>query len=158
MPEQRNSALNLPNGTEGIALRKIAFIVLQCTWGLLPTALGAALFFRLRRRYPHRHYRGCIDTQWDTRSGLSLGLFLFTPKDGIKDAARIRVHEYGHSVQSIVLGPLFCAVGLISILWGQLACFARLRRERRLAYTACFVEAWASKWGELATGEEAIWD
>ena len=35
---------------------------------------------------------------------------------------------------------------------------AKLREEKKLPYTSCFVESWASKWGELATGEEAIWD
>lgn len=156
--EERNSALR----TSGIERRKtfqrLAFIFLQCTWGFLPTLLGGVLFIRLRCRYPHRRYRGCIDTQWNMRSGLSLGLFLFTPNDEIRDAAKIRVHEYGHSIQSIVLGPLFWIIGLVSILWGQLPCFARLRMDRALTYTSCFVESWASKWGELATGELAIWD
>lgn len=137
--------------------KRIVFIILQCTWGLLPTLIGSLFFIRLCHRYPHMGYRGCIDTQWNTRSGLSLGLFLFTPNDEIPDAAKIRVHEYGHSIQSIVLGPLFLIIGLVSIAWGQLPCFARLRWEKKLPYTACFVESWASKWGELVTGEEAIW-
>ena len=48
-------------------------------------------------------------------------------------------------------------VGVISVAWGNLPYFARLRRDKRLPYTACFVEAWASKWGEMVTGEPAIW-
>ena len=34
----------------------------------------------------------------------------------------------------------------------------RIRREKNLPYTACFVEAWASRWGEVFTGESAIWN
>ena len=143
---------------DAMILKKLCFLFLQCTWGFLPTLVGGIYFLRLRRHYPHRQYRGCIDTQWNTRSGLSLGLFLFTPNDEIPDASKIRVHEYGHSLQSIALGPLFCFPGLLSVAWGQLPCFARLRQEKQLPYTSCFVEAWASRWGELATGEEAIWD
>ncbi len=139
-------------------IKRLVFVFLQCTWGILPTLIGAIFFIRLCRRYPCRRYRECIDTQWNTRSGLSLGLFLFTPDDGIQDASKIRVHEYGHSIQSIVLGPLFCIIGLISIFWGQLPFFARLRAKKNLTYTSCFVESWASRWGEFATGEEAIWD
>ena len=139
-------------------LKELVFIVLQCTWGFLPTLLGGIFFIRLRRRYPHKRYRSCVDTQWNMRSGLSLGLFVFTPNDEIPDAAKIRVHEYGHSLQSIVLGPLFWIIGLVSVVWGQLPYFSRLRREKNLPYTACFVESWASRWGELATGEDAIWD
>jgi len=138
-------------------MKKILFILLQCTWGIAQTLLGAIFFWKLRK-YPHRFYRGCIDTQWDMRSGLSLGLFIFSPKDEIKDSEKIRVHEYGHCIQSMVLGPFYILIGLISIPWGRMAYFEKLRREKNLPYTACFVESWASKWGELATGEEAVWD
>ncbi len=138
-------------------VKELLFILLQCTWGIIPTVLGAMFFWKFRK-YPHRTYRGCIDTQWDTRSGLSLGLFIFTPNDEIEDSEKIRVHEYGHCLQSIVLGPLFVPLGVISLLWGRLPYYEKRRREQNLPYTSCFVEAWASKWGELATGEEAIWD
>ena len=138
-------------------VKRILFIILQCTWGLLPTLVGLFFFIKLKD-YPHKTYRGCIDTRWDIRSGLSLGLFIFTPNDEIKDSDKIRVHEYGHCIQSIVLGPLFAVVGIISLVWGRHPYFAKLREKKNLPYTACFVESWASKWGELATGEEAIWD
>ncbi len=65
-------------------MKKILFVLLQCTWGIIPTMIGVIFFWKLRK-YPHRIYRGCIETQWNTRSGLSLGLFIFTPKDEIKD-------------------------------------------------------------------------
>ena len=48
-------------------------------------------------------------------------------------------------------------VGIISVVWGALPYFERMRREKKLPYTACFVEAWASKWGEWVTGEKALW-
>ena len=138
-------------------VKRILFIILQCTWGLLPTLVGLFFFIKMKD-YPHKSYRGCIDTRWDTSCGLSLGLFIFTPNETIKDADKIRVHEYGHCVQSIVLGPLFVVIGIISLVWGRHPYFAKLRKEKKLKYTSCFVESWASKWGELTTGEEAIWN
>ena len=138
-------------------MKKILFIFLQCTWGLFPSLVGLFFFLKLKA-HPHKIYRGCIDTRWNSRSGLSLGLFIFTPNDEIKDSEKIRVHEYGHCIQSIVLGPLFLILGIISLVWGSHPYFDKLRKERKLRYTSCFVESWASKWGELATGEEAIWD
>ncbi len=138
-------------------MKKWMFILLQCTWGIIPTLIGAVFFWKLRGN-PHRMYRGAIDTLWDSRSGLSLGLFIFTPRDDIADSQKIRVHEYGHCVQSIVLGPLFVPFGILSLLWGRMSYFHKLRTEKHLPYTACFVESWASRWGELVTGEEAIWD
>ena len=138
-------------------MKKVLFIFLQCTWGLVQTLIGLGFFIALRKR-PHRMYRGCIDTQWNHHGGLSLGLFIFTPPNEQQNADLIRVHEYGHAVQSLVLGPLMLFVGIISVLWGDLPYFARMRRDRHLPYTACFVEAWASRWGELVTGCKAIWE
>ena len=138
-------------------VKKALFIFLQCTWGLLQTLIGLG-FFIANRKHSHRMYRCCIDTQWNHSGGLSLGLFIFTPKDGMNNSNPIRVHEYGHAIQSLVLGPLMFFVGIISVTWGNMRCFARMRAERQLPYTACFVEAWASRWGELVTGEKAVWE
>lgn len=138
-------------------MRKALFILLQCTWGLAQTLIGLGFFLANRKR-PHRMYRGCIDTQWQHNGGLSLGLFIFTPPDSQTNAGLIRVHEYGHAIQSLLLGPLMLFVGIISVSWGNMACFARLRQTRHLPYTACFVEAWASRLGERVTGEDAIWE
>ena len=138
-------------------MKKALFILLQCTWALLQTLIGFGFFLALRKR-PHRMYRGCIDTQWNHTGGLSLGLFIFTPPDSQSNADLIRVHEYGHAIQSLVLGPFMLFVGIISILWGDLPYFSRLRKRKKLPYTACFVEAWASKWGEWVTGDRAVWE
>lgn len=137
-------------------MRKALFIILQCTWGLPQTLIGLGFFIANRKRN-HRIYRGCIDTQWNHHGGLSLGLFIFTPPGTQGNANLIRVHEYGHAIQSLLLGPLMLFVGIISVAWGNLPYFAKLRKEKNLPYTACFVEAWASHWGEQVTGEKAIW-
>ena len=80
-------------------------------------------------------------------------------QEEISGNQEIRVHEYGHVIQSVVLGPLFLIPGFISLAWANLPYYIRLRRKRpELRYTSCFVESWASKWGEKITGENAIWD
>ena len=140
-------------------MKKALFILLNCTWGLPATLVGLIYFLILRKKHPHTTYRGCIDTRWDTRTGLSLGLFIFTPRDDIPGNEEIRVHEYGHVIQSVVLGPLFLIPGFISLAWANLPYYIKLRRNRpELRYTSCFVESWASKWGEKITGEKAIWE
>lgn len=137
-------------------LKKILYILLQCTWGLPQTLMGLCAFIA-NRKYKHRMYRGCIETQWNLPGGLSLGMFIFTPPETQENWKLIRVHEYGHTIQSMVLGPWMLLVGIISVVWGALPYFERMRREKKLPYTACFVEAWASKWGEWVTGEKALW-
>lgn len=136
-------------------MKKILFMSVQCTWGIVQTLMGAVVFFKLLR-CPHKVYRGCIDTSWDSGGGMSLGLFIFTPNNETDRAEKVRVHEYGHCIQSIVLGPLYLIVALISVIWANLPYFVKLRREKQIPYTACFVESWASRWGELVTGEDAI--
>lgn len=138
-------------------MKRILVMFLQCTWGLAQTLMGAVVFLKLIR-CPHRVYRGCIDTRWDSRGGMSLGLFIFTPNEESERADKVRVHEYGHCIQSIVLGPMYLIIGLISVIWANLPYFRTLRKKKKIPYTACFVESWASRWGEWVTGEKAIWN
>ena len=136
-------------------MKRFLFVFLQGTWGVLQSLLGVVIFLK-ERRCPHMIYRCCIDTHWDKHSGMSLGLFIFTPREDSTDSSEIRVHEYGHCIQSLVLGPFYLIFGIISIFWANLPYFKRLRREKHIPYTACFVESWASRWGERITGEKAI--
>lgn len=139
-------------------MKRLLYTILQCTWGLGQTLLGF-VFFLATIRCPHRIYRGCIDTHWKLRSGLSLGLFIFTPSERYRTSQPIRVHEYGHTIQSLMLGPLYLlVVGAISFTWANLPYFVKRRRARGTPYTACFVESWASRLGEKVTGEAAIWN
>lgn len=82
-------------------------------------------------------------------------LFIFTPDEEGERAEKLRAHEYGHCLQSMVLGPLYLIVAIISLVWKNLPYFARLRRERKIPYDACFVEAWASRWGEKVARSKA---
>ncbi len=116
------------------------------------------LIFPFRR---HTHEK-LLFILWQCTWGLpatlvGLGLFIFTPKDSRKNSQLIRVHEYGHCIQNLLLGPLMLFVGVISVTWANHPYFIKLRRGKGLPYTACFVEAWASSWGEKVTGEKAIW-
>lgn len=137
-------------------MKKVLYIFVQCTWGFFQTFIGL-FFFLSNIKCEHRFYRCAIETKWNYRGGLSLGMFIFTPTDKFENRNLICVHEYGHTIQSLLLGPLMFFVGVISVIWGDLPYFEKLRREKGVPYTACFVEAWASKWGELVSKEKAIW-
>ena len=139
-------------------MKKFLFILFQCTWGLPQTLLGTIIFLK-HIRCPHSVYRGCIDTKWNSRGGMSLGLFIFTPQEEDERSEQVRVHEYGHCIQSLLLGPLYLVViGIISYSWANIPYFRKLRREKKIPYTKCFVESWASKWGEWVTKQNAIWN
>ena len=137
-------------------MKRTLYVIIQLTWGLSQTLLGLVLYLKNLSR-PHEKYLSCINTHWKSGGGISLGLFIFTPDAKTPNYEKIRVHEYGHTIQSLILGPLYLPfIGIISYTWANLPYFKRLRKEKRIPYTACFVEAWASRLGEWVTGEEAI--
>ena len=69
--------------------------------------------------------------------GLSLGEYIFLNNNRV---ASIK-HEYGHSIQSKYLGPLYLLViGIPSLIW---AIFGK----RGDAYYAFYTERWADKLG-----------
>ncbi len=123
--------------------------------------------FLLHYRDRHFSYHGAVATVWKKKSGVSLGMFVFvastpspanstdgqTGSDGF--SSRLLVHEYGHTIQSLMLGPLFLIlIGIPSALWALLG--KKQRRERHIPYGAFFTEKWANILGERVTGEKSI--
>ncbi|NLC78153.1 MAG: hypothetical protein GX683_00250 [Ruminococcaceae bacterium] len=151
------------------------YILLQITWGLPQTLLGLVLFL-INIKQPHEYFGGSIMTRWKSFSGISLGLFTFTsdPKrsnpgffgksftgsekeNDFTLCDRMAVHEYGHTFQSIMLGPLYLIViGIPSTVWGTTPYFRNLRERKHLTYGACYTESWADALGTAVTGRNAI--
>ena len=143
------------------ALRGAAFHLLQWTWGLPQNLFGAASAIVLRGE--RSRYHGALVTVYrpvgflSNRYGFSLGEFIFLPQNWSKDVrSRLVVHEYGHTVQSLLLGPFYLlAVGIPSVLWSKRYYKRRPRyRTRGISYTDRFPENWADRAGERATGEK----
>ena len=147
-------------------MKQILYRFWQCTWGIFQTILGFILFLKYFKN-KHFSYHGAIITEWNNNTSLSLGLFVFvtvypffTEKYKYEYtqeelARKLLVHEYGHTIQSLILGPLYLIViGIPSTLWGFL--FAKKRYEKQIPYCAFFTESWANKCGEYVTNEESI--
>ena len=113
----------------------------QCTWGILQTLLGLIVFLANVKR-KHYVYHGAIVTEWSDMSSVSLGMFVFVTAEPYfykklegkyskeELSSRLLVHEYGHTIQSLILGPLYLiAIGIPSTLWG--GCQIWLKRERQ---------------------------
>ena len=134
----------------------------QCTYGLPQTLLGFLMFLKYIKN-PHYTFHGAIVTEWHSGSSLSLGMFLFVStiykeKPETKDLYnRLVVHEYGHTIQSLVLGPLYLiVVGLPSILWAAIPPLRKMRREKKISYYSFYTESWANAWGEMASKEKSM--
>ena len=136
-------------------MRTFLYILWQCTWGLPQTLMGFAVFL-LNAGRKHSFYHGAVVTVWRKKSSASMGMFLFIAESAYASperAERLLVHEYGHTVQSLVLGPLFLLiVGLPSFLWAGLPVCQKIRKEKRISYYAVYPEKWADRWGEKVLG------
>lgn len=75
---------------------------------------------------------------------VSLGTYIFIFSDYGRGTKKIIMHEYGHSIQSKILGPLYLLViGLPSITWAGL--FGKYRTKYKISYYSFFTEKWANK-------------
>ena len=112
-------------------------------------------------------YRGAVTTEWKNRGGVSLGLFVFVAAEtnddkekrgndasSAKRSERLLIHEYGHTLQSLMLGPLYLVVvGIPSAMWAGLPYFRKKRRTERISYYSFYTERWADRLGERTAGK-----
>lgn len=113
--------------------------VLSCTWGVLATLLGScvALVLIITKHRPCRYKNGIMfefGTGW---GGLCLGPFQFVnnhPSNKMKD------HEYGHSLQNIIFGPLFLfVIGIPSLVRCYLYNHKQTHKQLGFINLVCFI-------------------
>lgn len=131
----------------------------QCSWGFVQTFIGLVIFlFNIRQ--PRYTYKGAVVTEWKLRSSVSLGMFLFVariPQEN--DRRRLLVHEYGHTIQSLILGPLYpFAVSIPSALWCLIFQSLKRKRSEKISYYKFYTESWANRLGERVTKEKTFED
>ena len=152
-----------------IKMKKIIYILIQFTWGMPQTLLGF-LIFLINIKNKHFFYHGAIITERNVPSSASLGMFVFTTTNPMKDkrienkipdeelSQRLLVHEYGHTIQSLILGPFYLIVmGIPSTLRGFLPYYQK-KRNYGVSYFSFFTEKWASFLGEKVTKEKSMED
>lgn len=136
-------------------MKVLLFRIIQWTWGFPQTFLGFILFL-LHRKNPHSAYHGAVVTHWNHRGSVGLGMFVFLSRQDTNQQ-RLITHEYGHTIQSLILGPLFLIiVGIPSFLWATLPVCMRYRRRKQLSYHRFYTERWANRLGEQVTKDPAL--
>ena len=77
-------------------MKTFLFYLIQFPWALPQNLVGGIGYLALRKKYRHER---------------SLGIFIFMnpdrPADRVHDT---RIHEYGHTIQSLLLGPVWAFV------------------------------------------------
>ena len=158
--------INLPFLRYNVGMKRIAAIIWQFTWGIIQSLCGLVLFV-LNFNRKHYWYRNAVVTEWHHEGSVSLGLFLFVEVSrrslgkSFRDIGEERttryiiMHEYGHSLQSMILGPLYMfIVGIPSLIWCNVPYFNRFRKDRKMSYYAFYTEKWANRLSYDVTGEE----
>lgn len=130
-------------------LKRAGYTIVQWTWGLPQTLAGAAVYL-VHRKDEHFDYNGARATLWDKDAGLSLGKFIFLPAGGRRPPQSLLEHEYGHTLQSLILGPAYLPlVGAPSAIWKNLPYFIRKRKRTGKSYYSPVFESTASRLGGI---------
>ena len=137
----------------------LVYWLLQLSWGLIQNVVGFGIFLVLHildfKREKH-FYHGAIVTMWKYPFSMGCGMWIFLGHKG-KNVEKVLVHEYGHTIQSIILGPLFMPVVAIpSLTWAFTPVFVKYRRKTGYLYTDFYCEAWANNLGKLIIKKEPI--
>lgn len=130
---------------------KFLYYLLQFTWGLPQNLLG---YFLTRKYKESEEFFGSrIYYHNDNWGGISLGMFIIINAGKGKEwIDSVKVHEYGHSIQSIILGPLYLfVIGLPSLIWCNSKRFITLRKEKNVSYYSFYPERWANYLGTKIT-------
>ena len=137
-------------------LKAFLFYLVQWTWGLPVNLVGGIAFLictkLLGRRYQRFGYAYIVYLPWK-QGGLSMGLFIFMRDQHPKKewTYNARIHEYGHTWQCLLLGPLYyIVIALPSMIWCN--CFESWRKKHGVSYYKLYCEAWANAFGQRFSG------
>lgn len=132
-------------------LKQAGIVFLQYTWGVLQTFVGTIVFLiTLLCGCRHIWLNGSVITEirgnW---GGITLGMFAFVDYMPAGDRAKqynLVLHEYGHTIQSYMLGPLWIfIIGIPSLIWAGF--FESYRIKNNVSYYSFYPEKWANKLG-----------
>jgi hypothetical protein len=154
------------------ALINVLFCFVQMTWGIVQSLAGLTVMIICKRKIVrHQFNKGAVLTVWNANANMTLGMFIFMNSDPPHDVRlgyeiskddnfrRTYVHEYGHTIQSLILGPLyFFIIGISSSIW----CNSKKLKDRRMrnmsSYYSFYTEKWANHLGERVLKMESMED
>ena len=126
------------------------YYLLNCSWGIIQNTLAFIifLFLILTKKRNIYFYNGAIVCEIESNYSCGLGIFIFLGTKNIHNKQYLLIHEYGHTIQSLILGPLFIPIIAIpSIIWALTPLLKRYRNRKRFSYYRFYPEAWANHLG-----------
>lgn len=126
-------------------MKRLFFIIFQWIWGFPQNLVGLFLWIIHSSRNHIGSYKNALVTRWENERSLSLGMFIFI---GYGAGERMIKHEYGHSIQSLILGPLYLiVVGVPSLVWCNFNPIAYKWKSGMVSYFSRYPESWADRLG-----------
>lgn len=128
---------------------------LQWTWGIIQNIVGL-IIFAVNGKCPHFRFGLSVGTFWNRGESMSMGMFIFLGNNLKNEdleneetvGSQVAVHEYGHTFQSMILGPFYLAViSAVSGLWCMIPVFEKLRKTKGISYYKLYTERWANHLG-----------
>lgn len=132
---------------------KALFWLVQWTWGLPVNLIGGLMYLVFYPKCRHGRFNNAFISYVPWKfGGLSLGQFIFMADHGREPwTSNTRIHEYGHTIQCLLLGPLYWfVIGVPSAVWCHL--FNGYRGRHNKSYYDLYCEKWANIWGEKWSG------
>lgn len=128
-------------------MAKVLYYILNCTWGIIMVFIGgaAALGLLISGHKPEKcgpclHF--IIGENW---GGVSLGLVIITDKHPTPAILR---HEFGHTLQNAIFGPLFpFLVAIPSAIRYQIFEYRWRHNQANPPYDGVWFEGTATKYG-----------
>ena len=142
-------------------IKGILFYLWQFTFGLIQNIMGLFMLLVYKiKGSKSEWYHYALITYIDKKNfgGVSLGMFIFINKNVEGDRLHdMKIHEYGHTVQTEILGPLWLfVIALPSFIWCGLPALVKLRREKNISYYWLYCEGWANLCGLAVTKEKFL--
>ena len=144
-------------------VRAILFYFWQFTYAILQNIAGLVMLAIYKSRGAKSEiFHNAVITYIDKKNfgGVSLGMFIFINKNTTGDKLHdMKIHEYGHTVQSLILGPVWLLViALPTFILCGLPALVKMRKEKNVSYYWLYCEGWANLCGLYATKDRFLTD
>lgn len=142
-------------------IRSILFYLWQFTYAIVQNIIGLVMLaIHKSKGAESEWYHNALITYIDKKNfgGVSLGMFIFINKNREGDSLHdTKIHEYGHTVQSLILGPLWLfVIAIPSVIWCNVPYFVQLRKSKGVSYYRAYCEGWSNECGAWATKERFL--
>lgn len=142
-------------------IRAILFYFWQFTYAIIQNIIGLCMFIVYKAKGSKSEiYHHAVITYIERKNfgGVSLGMFIFINKNVTGDRLHdMQIHEYGHTVQSLILGPAWMLIIAVpSFIWCGLPALVKWRKEKNVSYYWLYCEGWSNLCGLYATKEKFL--